>query len=60
MSGRFVIEGARPLKGHIHVEGAKNAALPMLAAVLLCHDTVTFKTAPDSVMWRLCSGSLNG
>ena len=46
MSGRFVIEGARPLKGHIHVEGAKNAVLPMLAAVLLCHGTVKLRNCP--------------
>jgi UDP-N-acetylglucosamine 1-carboxyvinyltransferase len=31
----FVIEGGRPLRGSVEVRGAKNAALPMMAAALL-------------------------
>jgi UDP-N-acetylglucosamine 1-carboxyvinyltransferase len=31
----FVIEGGRPLRGAVEVRGAKNAALPMMAASLL-------------------------
>jgi UDP-N-acetylglucosamine 1-carboxyvinyltransferase len=31
----FVIEGGRPLRGSVEVRGAKNAALPMMAAGLL-------------------------
>jgi UDP-N-acetylglucosamine 1-carboxyvinyltransferase len=31
----FVIEGGRPLRGSVEVRGAKNAALPMMAASLL-------------------------
>jgi len=58
MSGRFVIEGSHPLKGYIHVEGAKNAVLPMLAAVLLCRGTVIFRNCPrlsdvESMVWIL-------
>jgi len=31
----FVIEGGRPLRGSVEIRGAKNAALPMMAAALL-------------------------
>jgi UDP-N-acetylglucosamine 1-carboxyvinyltransferase len=31
----FIIEGGRPLRGSVDVRGAKNAALPMMAAALL-------------------------
>ncbi|MBV8881014.1 MAG: UDP-N-acetylglucosamine 1-carboxyvinyltransferase [Planctomycetaceae bacterium] len=31
----FIIEGGRPLRGSVEVRGAKNAALPMMAAALL-------------------------
>jgi UDP-N-acetylglucosamine 1-carboxyvinyltransferase len=31
----FVVEGGRPLRGAVEVRGAKNAALPMMAAALL-------------------------
>lgn len=33
--GSLVIEGGIPLKGDIHISGAKNAALPIMAASLL-------------------------
>ena len=36
-----------PLKGEIQVGGAKNAALPILAACLLTGETVTLKNVPD-------------
>src|SRR5437762_12158791 len=31
----FIIEGGHPLRGTVEVRGAKNAALPMMAASLL-------------------------
>ena len=31
----YIIEGSTPLHGNIRVHGAKNAALPVLAAALL-------------------------
>ena len=37
----FVIEGARPLNGTIRAAGNKNAALPIIAAVLLTDEPVT-------------------
>ncbi len=43
---RIVIEGGRPLKGAVHVGGAKNAALPMLASALLTDGWNTFTNVP--------------
>lgn len=44
---RFVVEGPSRLVGHVRVEGAKNAALPALAASLLSDDTVTLLGLPE-------------
>ena len=35
MSAALIIEGGRPLRGEVHVHGAKNSALPILAAAIL-------------------------
>lgn len=42
----LLIEGGRPLAGEIRVSGNKNAALPMIAAVLLTDEPVTLKNVP--------------
>jgi len=34
---RIVINGGRPLKGEVSVSGAKNSALPIMVATLLCN-----------------------
>ncbi|HEB78604.1 MAG TPA: UDP-N-acetylglucosamine 1-carboxyvinyltransferase [Methylothermaceae bacterium] len=39
--------GGRPLKGEITISGAKNAALPILAAALLAEKPVTIENVPD-------------
>ncbi|MGB3975213.1 MAG: UDP-N-acetylglucosamine 1-carboxyvinyltransferase [bacterium] len=41
------ILGGRPLKGEIRISGAKNAALPALAACLLTDETVTLRNMPN-------------
>jgi UDP-N-acetylglucosamine 1-carboxyvinyltransferase len=41
------INGGRPLRGSIKVSGAKNAALPLLAATLLAPGTYTLHNVPD-------------
>lgn len=46
MSDYFVIQGQRPLQGEVHVTGNKNAALPMLAAVLLTDEPVILHNTP--------------
>lgn len=42
-----MIEGGRPLSGAIACQGAKNAALPMMAAALLTDEPVTLAGVPD-------------
>lgn len=34
--GKFIIEGGRRLKGTVHIAGAKNAALGLLSAAIMC------------------------
>ncbi|WP_269524176.1 UDP-N-acetylglucosamine 1-carboxyvinyltransferase [Coraliomargarita parva] len=43
----FRVTGNGPLNGEIEVGGAKNAALPLLAATLLTEETVTLRNVPD-------------
>ena len=40
------IKGGKPLKGKIHISGAKNAALPLMAASLLTDETLTLGNVP--------------
>jgi UDP-N-acetylglucosamine 1-carboxyvinyltransferase len=42
----FVIDGGRRLEGRLRINGAKNAALPLLAAALLTDEPVTFHDVP--------------
>src|SRR6201986_5493950 len=44
---KFVIRGGNPLVGTIHVSGAKNSALPCMAAAILTEDEVTLETIPQ-------------
>ena len=41
-----MIKGGRPLEGEIGISGAKNAALPILAATLLADDPVNISNVP--------------
>lgn len=43
---KLKINGGRPLQGEIQISGAKNAALPILAASLLAKDNVTIQNVP--------------
>src|SRR5947207_5501981 len=43
---KFFIRGGRPLQGKIEISGAKNSALPCLAAALLTPETVTLHNVP--------------
>ena len=43
---KLVIEGGRPLSGTVEVSGAKNAALPAMAASLLASAPVTLSNIP--------------
>ena len=43
---KFLVRGGRPLNGKIEIGGAKNSALPCLAATLLSSETVTLHNVP--------------
>ncbi len=43
---KFLITGGAPLKGSIAISGAKNSALPCMAAALLTAETVTLHNLP--------------
>jgi UDP-N-acetylglucosamine 1-carboxyvinyltransferase len=43
---RFRIHGGRPLEGEVAISGAKNSALPVLAACLLTDEPVTLRRIP--------------
>jgi UDP-N-acetylglucosamine 1-carboxyvinyltransferase len=44
---RLLISGGRPLAGSIVISGAKNAALPLIAATLLTDDIVELRNVPE-------------
>ncbi len=44
---KICIEGTCPLSGTVHVSGAKNAALPLIAATLLAPGVFTLHNVPD-------------
>jgi UDP-N-acetylglucosamine 1-carboxyvinyltransferase len=44
---KLVIRGGTPLLGTVRISGAKNAALPCMAAALLTEDTVTLENIPQ-------------
>ena len=43
---KLLIEGGRPLEGSVRISGAKNAALPAMAAALLTSDRVELENIP--------------
>ena len=43
---KLLIKGGNSLNGTINCSGAKNAALPMIAATILCNEKITLKNLP--------------
>ena len=43
---KLIINGGKPLRGEVTISGAKNAALPIMAATLLATDNVTIANVP--------------
>lgn len=43
----ILVEGGRPLRGNVRIPGAKNSALPLMAASLLCSGTVELCEVPQ-------------
>jgi len=51
---RLVVHGGTPLHGSLEANGAKNAALPIMAAALLAKGKVTLRRVPNiSDVWTL-------
>jgi UDP-N-acetylglucosamine 1-carboxyvinyltransferase len=44
---KFIIRGGTPLHGTIRISGAKNSALPCMAAAILTEDEVVLENIPD-------------
>lgn len=44
---QYAIKGGNPLVGDVEIGGAKNAALPILAASIMTGETVTIENIPD-------------
>ena len=44
---QYVIKGGNPLYGEVEIGGAKNAALPILAAAVMANETVTIDNLPN-------------
>ncbi len=47
MEERFAVQGGIPLSGRVHISGAKNAALPALAAAILTADDCILENIPQ-------------
>lgn len=43
---KLIINGGKPLKGDVTISGAKNSALPIMAATLLASDNITIANVP--------------
>lgn len=44
---QYAIKGGNPLVGEVEIGGAKNAALPILAASVMTDETVYIENMPD-------------
>lgn len=45
--GKLIIKGPAKLTGSVKISGSKNSALPILAATLLCDETVVLENVPN-------------
>lgn len=45
--GKLIIKGPARLTGSVKISGSKNSALPILAATLLCDETVILENVPN-------------
>ena len=44
---KFLIQGGQKLEGEVRISGAKNAALPLLAAVILADSPIRISNMPN-------------
>lgn len=52
---QYIIKGGNPLVGEVVIGGAKNAALPILAAAVMTDGTCTIENMPDVRIQMFCS-----
>src|SRR2546423_11477887 len=43
---KFLIQGGKPLRGRVSISGAKNSALPVMAAALLTSEQISVHNIP--------------
>lgn len=55
---RYLVQKSGPLDGEVHISGAKNSALKLMAACLLAEGTHTLRNVPDIADVTLMSGVL--
>ena len=51
---KFVINGGKPLKGEVTISGAKNAAVAIVAATILCDEPCVLENVPDISDITIC------
>lgn len=56
---KLIVEGGHSLSGSVRISGAKNAALPLMAAALLARGRTTLRNVPDLTDVRLMCEILN-
>ncbi len=57
---KYVIKGGTPLVGEVEIGGAKNAALPILAAATMTNETVYIDNMPDEADTNVMLQAMQG
>ncbi|MBR1628920.1 MAG: UDP-N-acetylglucosamine 1-carboxyvinyltransferase, partial [Lachnospiraceae bacterium] len=57
---QLVIKGGKPLRGHVSIGGAKNAALAILAASIMTDEDVIVDNLPDVRDINVMLGAMEG
>jgi hypothetical protein len=52
----LLVRGLQPLKGLVKISGSKNAALPIMAASLMCSEEVIFAVHSVATTGAVCLG----
>ena len=50
---KFVVNGGKPLFGEVNISGAKNAAVAIIPAVILCDEPCQIENIPNIAMFHL-------
>jgi len=52
---KYIINGGKPLSGEVNISGAKNAAVAIVAATILCDEPCILENVPDISDTAICS-----